>query len=93
MRSALRLSQTLSNFLLDVPPLLVINAESDLGLEYDGKVFFQALTDAGLLAEYVSIPSTNHASVTKSYVTIERMRTFFRRVIDQIHGEHGLEIL
>jgi hypothetical protein len=64
----------------------VINAESDLGLEYDGRVFFTALGDAGLIAEYASIPTTNHASVTKSYATVEKIRDFIRRTINQLNG-------
>eukprot|EP01122_Echinamoeba_exundans_P016980 TRINITY_DN878_c0_g1_i1.p1 TRINITY_DN878_c0_g1~~TRINITY_DN878_c0_g1_i1.p1 ORF type:complete len:354 (-),score=85.56 TRINITY_DN878_c0_g1_i1:6-1067(-) len=78
-----------------VPPFLVINAESDLGLEYDGRVFFTALGDAGLIAEYASIPTTNHATVTRSYATIEKIRDFIRRTINQLNGVEidDLEIL
>ena len=69
-----RLDATLPH---SVPPFLVLNAESDFGLEKDGVAFHTAFTSKGLPCRYEVLQNESHASISRSEKTMMAARDFF----------------
>jgi hypothetical protein len=50
-----------------MPPMLILSASSDLGLEHDARRFVDQLNAAGVNHEYHVIPNTSHASIASQF--------------------------
>lgn len=73
----------------DVPPVLLVNASWDLGLEDDSAYFAKTVhARTGRKPEHVFIPNTNHATVSWDEATFRKCRTFIAEC--EGSGEEGL---
>jgi acetyl esterase/lipase len=66
-----------------VPPFLVINAATDLGLEVDGQRFYSELVARGVQAERAVIAGTNHGTVTRNPVALATAVKFIRAICER----------
>eukprot|EP00759_Apiculatamorpha_spiralis_P003372 PhF_6_TR11583/c0_g1_i1/m.18734 len=64
-------------------PMLVFNAETDLGLEIDGAVFVQLLRSLNVDVSHVVVPKCNHASLCWNARCHEEMLSYIKRVLQQ----------
>eukprot|EP00746_Dinoflagellata_sp_MGD_P019718 gnl/MRDRNA2_/MRDRNA2_145871_c0_seq1.p1 gnl/MRDRNA2_/MRDRNA2_145871_c0~~gnl/MRDRNA2_/MRDRNA2_145871_c0_seq1.p1 ORF type:complete len:495 (+),score=87.80 gnl/MRDRNA2_/MRDRNA2_145871_c0_seq1:76-1485(+) len=65
-----------NDFLDQLPPVLIFNAEYDLGLEADGERMAAAWKNFTPEVQYVKVPGCNHASICWTSHTHDCIRTF-----------------
>eukprot|EP01123_Difflugia_compressa_P014732 TRINITY_DN7957_c0_g1_i1.p1 TRINITY_DN7957_c0_g1~~TRINITY_DN7957_c0_g1_i1.p1 ORF type:complete len:268 (+),score=33.85 TRINITY_DN7957_c0_g1_i1:69-806(+) len=82
---AIALSQALAQKHRTLPPFCLFNASFDLGLEFDGKRFYELLLERNHFVKYHMIPST-HGRITKSHIVANKCVEFIKEVL-QVIGE------
>jgi len=65
----------------NLPPFLICNAAVDLGLEFDGRKFFQMLTDRNVNVKYELISFTTHGTITRSDSTADLCTEFIYQIL------------
>lgn len=60
-----------------VPPFLVLNAESDFGLQKDGRAFHSAFLAKNLPCDYLVLEKESHGTISRSTQTMMTARNFF----------------
>lgn len=73
----------------DAPPVLLISAASDLGLEVDAVRFAGRLRELGVPCEHHIVPHTSHASIASQFEKHAAHRHWFEFIEKHCSGEGG----
>jgi len=68
----------------NTPPFLVLNAGSDLGLEFGGQYFVETMKSKGLPVSYCVLTDFNHASITRCEPTTIAARSFINDILEKL---------
>jgi len=64
-----------------LPPILLINAQNDLGLQHGAVSYRETLQQCGHKVEHHTISYTNHGSVSRNEKTIAKIVPFLRNIL------------
>eukprot|EP00026_Physarum_polycephalum_P015814 Phypoly_transcript_16589.p1 GENE.Phypoly_transcript_16589~~Phypoly_transcript_16589.p1 ORF type:complete len:243 (+),score=33.88 Phypoly_transcript_16589:85-729(+) len=64
-----------------LPPILLINATNDLGLEYGAQRFFKKLKDQGASVTAHVVPCTTHKTISQNSKTLELATDFIYQTL------------